>query len=122
MRRYWIDKSQISGSQVQFTGDTFHHIFDVCRQTQGSKFEVLTEDSKAHLVEVISVQKKQATAQIIEERIIPPLKLPHIHLAMSIPRFNVFDSVLEKAVEMGVSSIVPFYSEFSFVRKVGWLI
>ncbi|UOF00988.1 RsmE family RNA methyltransferase [Bdellovibrio reynosensis] len=117
MRRYWIEKKDLFQDQVNFTGDVFHHIFDVCRQDVGSKFEVLTEDSKAFFVEVTQVTKKSATARILEERTIPALKTPHLHLALSISRFPVMDSIMEKAVEMGVKSIQPFFSEFSFVRK-----
>lgn len=117
MRRYWIQKKDLFQDQVNFTGDVFHHIFDVCRQEVGSKFEVLTEDSKAYFVEVTQVTKKTALARIIEERSIPPLKEPHIHIALSLSRFPVMDAIMEKAVEMGVKSIQPFFSEFSFLRK-----
>ncbi|WP_374021167.1 16S rRNA (uracil(1498)-N(3))-methyltransferase [Bdellovibrio bacteriovorus] len=117
MRRYWIEKKDLFQDQVNFTGDVFHHIFDVCRQEVGSKFEVLTEDSKAYFVEVTQVSKKNATARILEERTIPSLKEPHIHLALSISRFPVMDAIMEKAVEMGVKSIQPFFSEFSFLRS-----
>jgi 16S rRNA (uracil1498-N3)-methyltransferase len=34
-----------------------------------------------------------------------------------VSRYNVMDSIVEKAVEMGVSSILPFFSDFSFIRK-----
>jgi len=117
MRRYWIEKSQIFNDQVTFKGDQFHHIFDVCRQDVGNHFEVITDDSKAYLVEVLSVEKKQATAKIVETRTIQELKKPHVHIALSVSRFPVMDSIVERAVEMGVSSIVPFYSEYSFIRK-----
>lgn len=117
MRRYWIEKKDIQGNEVHFTGDVLHHIFDVCRQQVGSKFEVLTEDSKAYFVEVTSVSRKAASAIIHEERQIPSLPTPHIHIALSISRFPVMDAIMEKAVEMGVKSITPFFSEFSFLRK-----
>lgn len=117
MRRYWIEKKDVRGNEVEFTGDVFHHIFDVCRQTVGSKFEVLTEDAKAYFVEVTQVSKKSATAIVHEERLIPALPSPHIHIALSISRFPVMDAIMEKAVEMGVKSITPFFSEFSFLRK-----
>jgi len=117
MRRYWVEKKDLFADQVNFSGDVFHHIFDVCRQEVGSKFEVLTEDSKAYFVEVTQVSKKSATARVLEERAIPPLKNPHIHLALSLSRFPVMDAIMEKAVEMGVKSIQPFFSEFSFLRK-----
>jgi len=121
MRRYWIEKKDLFGDRVHFTGDTFHHVFDVCRQGVGSKFEVLNEDSKAYLVEVISVGKKNAEARVLEERAIPPLPEPHIHLALAVSRFPVMDAIVEKAVEMGVKSIQPLFTEFSFVRTPGAL-
>lgn len=117
MRRYWIEKNQIFNNQVTFKGDQHHHIFDVCRQEVGHHFEVITEDSKAYLVEVKTVSKKDALAEIIEERVIASLPKPHIHLALSIPRYNVMDSTIERATEMGVSSILPFVSQYSFIRK-----
>ncbi len=123
MRRYWIEKSQIhsaangSGGEVVFKDELFHHIFDVCRQEVGHHFEVLTDDSKAYLVEVVTREKKQARAKIIEERVIDKLPRPHIHIALSVPRYAVMDSIIERAAEMGVTSILPFYSDFSFIRK-----
>jgi 16S rRNA (uracil1498-N3)-methyltransferase len=117
MRRYWIEKNAIFGDNVTFKGDVFHHIFDVCRQDKGHHFEVITEDSKAFLVEVTSVEKKQAHAKIIETREIEKLPHPHINIALSVSRYNVMDSIVEKAVEMGVYSILTFCSDYSFIRK-----
>ena len=121
MRRYWIEKKDLFVERVNFANDTFHHIFEVCRQEVGSKFEVLSEDSKAYLVEVLSVGKKTAEAQVLEERTIPPLPEPHIHLALAVSRFPVMDAIVEKAVEMGVKSIQPLFTEFSFVRTTNAL-
>ena len=118
MRRYWIEKKQIDSlSTVHFSGEQFHHIFDVCRQEVGHHFEVITEDSKAYLVEVKDIGKKSAHAVIVEERLIKQLETPHIHIALSVSRYPVMDAIMEKAVEMGVKSILPFVSEYSFVRK-----
>lgn len=116
MRRYWVPKDSVSGNEVRLTGDVLHHIRDVCRLHKGSKFEVIVEGGNAHLVEIISESKQASIAEIIETRQIPPLPLPHIHLALSIPRFPVFEAVVEKAVELGVKSIHPFFSDFSFIR------
>jgi 16S rRNA (uracil1498-N3)-methyltransferase len=117
MRRYWIEKSQIDNDIVNFYDDQLHHIFDVCRQTVGHHFEVITDDSVAYLVEVVEVKKKSATAKIVETREIQKLPHPHIHIALSVSRYPVMDSIMERAVEMGVSSILPFVSDYSFIRK-----
>lgn len=117
MRRYWIPKDMLyGGDQVVISGDVLHHVRDVCRMHKGSKFEVIVEGGSAHLVEIISETKHDSTARILETREIPEIPKPHLHLAMSIPRFPVFEAVIEKAVELGVTRIHPFFSDFSFIR------
>lgn len=116
MRRYWIEANAVRGDSVRLTGDVLHHIRDVCRQRAGAKFEVLVPGGLAYFVEIISEGKNESLARILETRQIAPLPSPQIRLALSIPRFPVFEAVLEKAVELGVAAIHPFYSEFSFIR------
>jgi 16S rRNA (uracil1498-N3)-methyltransferase len=117
MRRYWVPKEALQNGEVRLEGDVLHHIRDVCRQRQGAKFEVIVEGGRALLVEIISESRHESLAKILEERQLPEPQKPHIHLALSIPRFPVFEAVLEKSVELGVCSIRPFFSDFSFIRK-----
>jgi len=118
MRRYWIPPEMIEADEVTLTGDVLHHIRDVCRMHKGSKFEVIVGgQQKALLVEITGETKHESFARVIESRVIEPIPYPHIHLALSIPRFPVFEAVVEKAVELGVYAIHPFFSEFSFIRK-----
>lgn len=123
MRRYWLSSTDLISSEIpsdiHFTGDLFHHIFEVCRQDVGSKFEVISPTSKAYLVEVISRSKKQAVARTLESRVIAALPKPHLILNLAISKFPVMDAVIEKAVEMGVHTIQPFYSDHSFLRHEG---
>jgi 16S rRNA (uracil1498-N3)-methyltransferase len=116
VRRYWVEKEAKDGDYVRLTGDTLHHIRDVCRMHAGSKFEVIVEGGHAHLVEIITESKKESIAKILETRVIPDLPRPHLHLVLSVPRFPVLEAVLEKAVELGVKEVHPFFSEFSFIR------
>jgi 16S rRNA (uracil1498-N3)-methyltransferase len=117
MRRYWVPQNFILEDKVELSGEVLHHIRDVCRMRIGNRFEVLSENQKAYLVEMISESKHQSLAQIIEVRDILPIPRPHIVLALSIPRFNVYEAILEKSVELGVHSIQPFFSDYSFIRK-----
>jgi 16S rRNA (uracil1498-N3)-methyltransferase len=117
MRRYWVDKDALVNDNLRLQGDVLHHIRDVCRMHVGSRFEVIVSGGKAHLVEIVSETKHESLARVIESREIAPLPEPHIHLAISVPRFPVFEAVVEKSVELGVKEIHPFYSEFSFIKK-----
>ncbi len=117
MRRYWVPQDSINGDTVTLQGDVLHHIRDVCRMRIKDRFEVLTEGAKAYLVEIVSETKQASVAEVIETREIEPLPKPHIVLALSIPRFNVYENILEKMVELGVHSVQPFFSDYSFIRK-----
>lgn len=121
VRRYWIEASDKANDLITFRGDLYHHIFEVCRQDLGSKFEVLMDDGKAYFVEVTHKDRKSATAQILEERTIPALRPPWVRVVLSVPRYPVMDAVLEKLVELGVKSVHPVLSEFSFVRTASAL-
>lgn len=117
MRRYWVGDKTISGEFVEFKEDLFHHIFDVCRQEVGSKFEILPGDGFAYLVEVKEKAKKSARGRIFERRPIEALKRPWIHLVLSLPKFQTFETILEKITELGVKSFWPITSDYSFVRS-----
>jgi len=116
MRRYWVPKESVIGDEVHIVGDVLHHVRDVCRLRRGAKFEVLVEGRGALLVEIVSESKHESIARVLEERQIPELPRPYIHLALSIPRFPVFEAVVEKSVELGVKAVHPFFSDFSFIR------
>ena len=108
----------IESDEVTLTGDVLHHIRDVCRMHKGSKFEVIVGgQQKALFVEITGETKHESFARVIEERVIEAIPYPHIHLAISVPRFPVFEAVVEKAVELGVYAVHPFFSDFSFIRK-----
>ncbi len=117
MRRYWLNHDSIKNDLIEITGEIFHHICDVCRQKLGDRFEVLGVPGKALLVEITDLKKKSAIAKILSERAVAPLREPHIHLVTALPRPPVFDAVIERAVELGVQSIQPVFSEFSFFRE-----
>lgn len=117
MRRYWIPRENIEGHFIHIKDESFHHIVDVCRQQVGSRFEILGDGSKAHFVEIKTLSKKTALAEILETRELPPRPRPDISLCLSFSRYPVMDAVVEKAVEMGVHRIQPVFSEFSFIRS-----
>ena len=122
MRRYWVPQEALQREKgVVLKGPLFHHICVVCRQAVGSRFEVICE-GQAYLVEIQSMGKNQAMASVLEKRSLPKPTKPEVHLALSLPRFQTLDKVVEKMVELGVGQVHLFTSEFSFMKvKAGEL-
>ncbi len=117
MRRYWVNEKAVLFPHVTLTGDEFHHICRVCRQDLGSRFEVLVSGGKAYFVEIIEVLGSSAKAIIKQERDLPLLPKPYIHLVLSLPKFQTFENILEKSVELGVYEITPIVSDYSFLKN-----
>lgn len=118
MRRYYYNEKMSQGQNLVIQGDLFHHIFEVCRLQPGQHFELLNEQGKAFLALVNQVSKKSATITLCEERVLPVLKEPLVYLYLSFPKVSTFEAVVEKSVEMGVKTIIPFLSDFSHFRTV----
>ncbi|MCB0355755.1 MAG: 16S rRNA (uracil(1498)-N(3))-methyltransferase, partial [Bdellovibrionales bacterium] len=105
MRRYWSEIPLVIDQEVELSRELHHHICDVCRLTVGAKFELLTAQQKAFLVELTIVSKKSSMVRVLEQRDIPALKSPYIRLCLSIPKFSTFESLLEKSVELGIHRV-----------------
>jgi 16S rRNA (uracil1498-N3)-methyltransferase len=116
LRRFWIEKTKKAGDNFVIDGELFKHIFLVCRQDLGDKFELLTDEELAYFVKVTSIDKKMAIVEIIDERTNPKVERPWLHLLLCMPKFNRFELILEKSVELGVKSVTPVFSDFSFVK------
>ena len=118
LRRFFITSADIEGELVRLGGDLFHHVRDVCRFETGDEFEVLLGDGFARRVRIASVGKRELTARVVDSRRLAPLPGPAVTLALSIPKLPKVDWIIEKSVELGVSHVRPFVSDFSFLRKV----
>lgn len=117
MRRYWIESPILVADKVEISGDTFHHIFDVCRNHIGSEFELLgIKPNIALKVQVTEIGKKKALAKIVSERAIPTLAFPRVVLNLSVPKIPTLETIVEKAVELGVERVQLFTSQYSFIR------
>ena len=117
MRRFWIDRSCQEGEEFVLKDMLHHHVCRVCCLKKGEVFELFAEGVQKYIVELKEVSSSKARARILKTEPVPLLKKPYLHLALSIPRLNKMDFILEKAVELGVKCIHPFFSDFSHIKK-----
>ncbi len=117
MRRFWLSQKNLD-NEFHIDGEAYHHICQVCRMQEGSIFEILNGDEKSYVVRLEKRNKNFALAKVIDERSLPVLKKPYLHLCLSFPKVKTFEAVVEKSVELGVKSIYPFSSDFSFTKKL----
>ncbi len=110
MHRFYLPPEQARGQPLLLTGGEAHHALQVLRLREGNRLEVLNGVGRRLLCQVAGCSRKEVTLQILEvaEQSEPPVR---ITLLQAIPKGKNFESVIQKATELGVSRIVPVLSE-----------
>jgi 16S rRNA (uracil1498-N3)-methyltransferase len=95
----------IENNRIQITEDEHRHL-TVARAVRDEVIEIF--DGKGHVwtAAIESVSKRETIARVIGARDVPPPSMALI-LGMALIRISAFETAIEKAVEVGVTRIVP---------------
>ncbi len=117
--RIALDQSLAVGDQVALSSDTAHHLLRVLRLPDGAAIRVFNGDPGDWHASLAVQGKRSAHARIerFEARTAePPLA---ITLVQGISRGQRMDYTLEKAVELGVSAVLPVVMERTQAAPAG---
>ena len=115
MPRFFVEPSAIVGDRVILTGDNAHHAAYSLRLAPGDRIKVCDQQT-AYLCEMSAFDSDTATARILSSAPIdtePPFTA---RLFQALPKGDKLDTVIQKAVECGVSEVTPFESSRCIVR------
>jgi 16S rRNA (uracil1498-N3)-methyltransferase len=101
---------------LTISGEEFHHAARVVRLREGQEVELFDGEGHAAKGVVQSIDKEKLIVRVdsaIESRESPIA----IDLAMSIIQLDKFELVLQKATELGISTIIPMITDRVEVRE-----
>lgn len=114
LARFFLQPGQLQGDQVVISRDDVHHITRVLRLGVGDKIECVL-DGQVHVVRIQELGS--SVLGIVEETVErsqeSPLKLT---LFQGLAKGDRMDLVIQKAVELGATEIVPFSSRYAVVK------
>jgi 16S rRNA (uracil1498-N3)-methyltransferase len=108
-RRFFVDA--VHGGHAQIVGEDAHHLTRVLRVEPGQQFEI-SDNHSVYLAEVESA-RKDLVSFAVREKLASVEPLVRTTLLASLIRFERFEWMLEKAVELGVEQVVPVEAERS---------
>jgi len=114
--RVFIQTSLSIDQQVNVEADTAHYLINVLRVRQGQILYVFNGQGGCFEAEVDKVAKKTVLISLhsfIEDNRQSPLDLT---LIQGISRGQHMDYTVQKAVELGVTAIVPVFTEYGNVK------
>jgi len=102
-RRFFVE--QFAGNSAVMEGDTAHHLGRVLRAQQGQLYE-LSDGQRVWLARIEKVARDRVDFALLEEI---PVHQPRVEVALllSVVKFDAFEWAIEKATELGVSTIIP---------------
>jgi 16S rRNA (uracil1498-N3)-methyltransferase len=110
MHRFYLSPEQCQGDFLTLTGSEAHHALKVLRIQPGARVIVLNGIGAQFLCEVTGVKRGQAALSVLERQAIAPLPY-QLTLAQALPKGKLFDSIVQKATELGATEIVPLLTE-----------
>ncbi len=117
MNNFFVDISQIhNGGSVEILGSDVNHIGQVLRMKSGEQIIVRDGYGYEYLCEITKISQEQVLAKILEMREIAAELPSEVWLFQSLPKGDKMELIVQKAVELGVSKIVPVASQRCVVK------
>lgn len=115
MRRFFCQVSAES-QDVTLDGSEAHHLIHVLRAQPGDRVQLFDGRGVEFDAEVAKIGRREATLRIVDRRDVDrELPCPLI-VAVALPRGERQDWLVQKAVEVGVTDLVPWHTERSVAR------
>ncbi len=116
MPRFFLSAGESCDGFFVITGEDAHHISFSLRMRRGERLTVCDGNGTDYECAITNMDGQTVTAEILEKhptQTEPPIR---IRLYQSVPKGDKLDYIVQKAVELGVSEIVPVYSARCIVK------
>ena len=115
MYNFFVNADNKKENRYFIMGDDYNHIKNVLRMTAGEQFLVSCNDI-SDLCEIESFESDTVVVKIIEKNY-QSTNLPiKIHLFQGLPKSDKLELIIQKAVELGVTTVTPVSMKRSIVK------
>lgn len=116
MQQFFAESSKIREGRVYIEGSDVNHMKNVLRMKPGECVRVSDGDGKVFICSIHSYEEKTAVLDILKEQD-GNAELPsQIWLFQGLPKGDKMELIVQKAVELGAYTVVPFSAKRSVVR------
>jgi 16S rRNA (uracil1498-N3)-methyltransferase len=115
MQRYVVPPSLWDANTLTVTGQDAFHAHTVMRLTKGDRFTAIDNLGRIALCEAVQVAKDRLVGSILSQTV-EEKKPPFIVVGQALIRKDAFETVLEKATELGAWGIQPLNFRHCVVR------
>lgn len=116
MHHFFVAPDQIEEDCIRITGPDVNHMRNVLRMKNGEELLISDGTGKDYRCRVLALEKEQVLAEI-ESVCGESGELPsRIWLFQGLPKSDKMELIIQKAVELGASGIVPVVTKHTVVK------
>ena len=113
--RFFISPDQVSGSNITLSGEDVRHAGVVLRMKPGDLLSLADGTGTEYTVRVVDARHGEIPTEIVS-RSKREVDYPRVSLGQGLPKSDKMDWIVQKATELGVSTIVPLVTERTIVK------
>lgn len=110
MSRFYVDKESVRGDTIVIGGEEAHHIIDVMRLKLSDAIVAFDSSGREYAGVISGIKGKSVSIKILRTIEEPAAAALDITLIQAIPKRSKMDYIVEKAAELGVSSVAPVFT------------
>ena len=106
MYHFFVEEEQVNGENAYISGSDVNHIVNVLRMKIGEELLISVKGDWDYLCKIEEIENDRVNLKLLEsmEQRELPIKLT---LLQGIPKFDKLEMIIQKAIELGVSEIIP---------------
>lgn len=116
MYHFFVEPDQVQENHVDIKGSDVNHIRNVLRMKQGETLMVCDGFGNEYLCRVDVFSENRVRAEIVEKRRVASELPSRIVLFQGLPKGDKMELIIQKAVELGASAVVPVASRRCVVK------
>lgn len=116
MRRFFVDKNISIGDTLELSGDEARHLVTVLRMTAGNELILINGSGAEHIARINRTGPDFAELTVTGEALCAAEPVNKVALYQCLPKAGKMDLIIQKCVELGISSIHPVYSKRCVVK------
>ncbi len=113
--RFFISPDQIDGPSITIAGEDVRHIGAVLRMKPGDMLSLSDGAGTEYTVRVVDSGHAEIRTDIVNQTK-RSVAYPRMTLGQGLPKADKMDWIVQKATELGASSIVPLVTERTIVK------
>ena len=106
MYHFFVEEEQVNGENAYISGSDVNHIVNVLRMKIGEELLISVKGDWDYLCKIEEIENDRVNLKLLEsmEQRELPIKLT---LLQGIPKSDKLEMIIQKAIELGVSEIIP---------------